>query len=88
MERHSGEIDLVSGHGAERRVIPTGADNRDSSHFGADLELVRTMRRFIAGEAPPAGVRDGLASLELVEAARRSMAASGRAVDPRNQEFL
>ncbi|WP_428929246.1 Gfo/Idh/MocA family protein [Marinibacterium sp. SX1] len=88
MERHSGEIDLVSGHGAERRVIPAGADNRDSSHFGADLELVRTMRRFIAGEAPPAGVRDGLASLELVEAARRSMAANGRAVDPRNQEFL
>ena len=88
MERHSGQIDLVTDHGATREVIEAGADNRDSSHFGADLELVRTMRRFVGGEIPPAGVRDGLASLRLVEAARKSMAAQGRPVNPRTQEYL
>lgn len=88
MERHSGQIDLVSQHGAKREVIEAGAANRDSSHFGADLELVRTMRRFVAGETPPAGVADGLASLRLVEAARKSMADQGRPVNPRTQEFL
>ncbi|MAC81548.1 MAG: hypothetical protein CML66_26200 [Rhodobacteraceae bacterium] len=88
MERHSGQIDLVSAHGATHEVIAAGGDDRDSSHFGADLELVRTMRRFVAGERPPAGVQDGLASLRLVEAARKSMAAQGRPVDPRTQEIL
>lgn len=46
------------------------------------------MRRFVDGEQPPAGVRDGLASLRLVEAARKSMASQGRPVDPRTLEFL
>jgi len=88
MERHSGQIDLVSGHGSSREIIEAGAAERSSSHFGADLELVRTMRRFMDGELPPAGVQDGLASLEIVAAAKMSMAAQGRPVNPRTQEFL
>lgn len=88
MERHSGQIDLVSAHGKNREIIEAGAADRSSSHFGADLELVRAMRRFMDGELPPAGVRDGLISLELVAAAKRSLAAQGRPVDPRTQEFL
>lgn len=88
MERHSGEIDLVSEHGARREILKAGAANRHSSHFGADLELVHTMRRFIAGEQPPAGVRDGLASLRIVHAAQKSMAAQGRPVHPQTQDFL
>lgn len=88
MERHSGQIDLVSAHGRRREIIEAGAKERTSSHFGADLELVRTMRRFMDGERPPAGVRDGLASLELVTAARKSLHAQGRPVDPRTQAFL
>jgi len=88
MERHSGEIDLVADHGARHETIKAGAANRDSSHFGADLELVSTMRRFIDGELPPAGVRDGLASLRIVHAAQKSMAAQGRPVNPLTQDFL
>lgn len=88
MERHSGQIDLVSDHGKNREVIEAGAAERSSSHFGADLELVRTMRRFMDGEVPPAGVRDGVASLELVTAAKKSIAAQGRPVNPKTQEFL
>lgn len=88
MERHSGQIDLVSDHGHAHQVLNAGAENRDSSHFGADLELVRTMRRFMDGERPPAGVTDGLASLRIVEAARKSLRADGRPVDPQTQEYL
>ena len=56
LERHSGKIDLVTAHGASREVIDTATADRASSHFGADLELIRTMRRFYNGEPPPAGV--------------------------------
>lgn len=88
MERHSGQIDLISDHGKKREIIEAAASERTSSHFGADLELVRTMRRFMDGERPPAGVRDGLASLALVTAAKASLDAGGRPVDPRTQDFL
>ena len=88
MERHSGQIDLVSDHGNRHELLEVAAADNDSSHFGADLELVRTMRRFIGGETPPAGVRDGLASLQIVHAAQKSMAAQGRPVNPRTQDYL
>ncbi|WGT51359.1 Gfo/Idh/MocA family protein [Thioclava nitratireducens] len=88
MERHSGEIDLVSNYGQSRDVIEAVSNDRSSSHFGADLELVRTMRRFADGEVPPVGVPEGVASLRLVRAAQMSLNGGGRAVDPKTMEFV
>jgi len=82
LERYSGEIDLVSDYGRHNEVIePAGAD-RDSSHFGADQQLVQTLRAFVDGARPPVGVKEGLASLQLVLAAQKSLGARGRPVDP------
>lgn len=88
MERHSGEIDLVSNFGRSRDVVEPVSNDRSSSHFGADLELVRTMRRFAGGEVPPVGVPEGVASLRLVHAAQLSLDAGGRAVNPETLEFV
>ncbi len=82
MERHSGSIDLVADHGHKHETITFNDPNRSSTHFGADLELVRTMRRFCAGEVPPVGVKEGLASLQLVLAASQSLRNGGAPVDP------
>lgn len=83
MERHSGQIDLVSDHGHHRDIVSASSVDAGSSHFGADLELVRTMERFCAGERPPVGPKEGLASLRLVQAAQRSLHQGGMPVDPR-----
>lgn len=87
MERHSGRIDLVHDYGRTHDVIENAAADRSSSHFGADLALVRTLRRFVDGETPPVGVLEGIASLRLVLAAQKSMRAGGRPVDPATMEF-
>lgn len=88
MERHSGRIDLVADHGHRHEQLDFSSPDRDSTHFGADLELVRTLRRFCDGEKPPVGVREGVASLRLVLAAQKSLRSNGRPVDPATLEFL
>jgi predicted dehydrogenase len=88
MERHSGMIDVVSDYGRKHDTVSFNDPERSSTHFGADLELVRTMRRFCAGEKPPVGVTEGLASLKLVLAAQQSLRSGGRPVDPETQEAL
>jgi predicted dehydrogenase len=87
MERHSGTIDLVADHGRRRESFRPEAPDRGSSHFGADLELVRTLRRFVDGETPPVGVQEGIASLRLVLAAQRSLRAGGRPIDLRTGDW-
>lgn len=87
MERHSGAIDCVSAHGHRHSVIHPDAPDRETSHFGADLQLVRALRRYIDGEAPPVGVPEGVASLQLVIAAQKSLSAGGRPVDPRTGDW-
>ena len=82
MERHSGTIDVVSAHGHKTETIAFADPDRASTHFGADLELVRTMRGFMGGEAPPVGCRDGLNSLRMVHAALWSLRQGGQPVDP------
>ena len=88
MERHSGTIDVVADHGHKHEVLSFTNPERSSTHFGADLELVRTLRRFCGGEAPPVGVREGVASLRLVLAAQASLRHGGRPFDPETLEAL
>ncbi|WP_417410459.1 Gfo/Idh/MocA family protein [Hoeflea sp.] len=87
MERHTGGIDLISEYGHRHERIDFNQAERSSSHFGADLELVRTMARFVAGETPPVGPSDGLASLRMVVAAQQSLENGGAPVDPRALEI-
>lgn len=82
MERHSGTIDVVAAHGHQTETITFPDPERQSTHFGADRQLVRTMRRFFDGEPPPVGPRDGLSSLRMVHAALKSLRNRGIPVDP------
>jgi predicted dehydrogenase len=86
MERHSGRIDVVADHGRKHEVLSFNDPDRSSTHFGADLELVRTLRRFCGGERPPVGANEGLASLRLVLAAQQSLRDGGVPVDPETLE--
>lgn len=87
MERHSGSIDLVAEHGKTHQTITPDVPDRGSSHFGADLQLVRSLRRFVDGEAPTVGVPEGIASLQLVVAAQKSLKAGGRPVNPQTGDW-
>ncbi len=84
MERHSGSIDVISDHGHKTETIAFADPDRESTHFGADLELVRTMRGFAGGDAPPVGPGDGLNSLRMVHAALWSLRNGGQPIDPFN----
>lgn len=82
MERHSGDIDLIEQHGLSRAKVHYPNPDRESSHYGADRELVRKLERFLKGELPPVGVAEGVASLRLVTAAQISLSEGSRPVDP------
>jgi predicted dehydrogenase len=86
MERHSGSIDIVSAHGHKAETVTFTDPERQSTHFGADLELVRTMRAFCAGATPPVGPGDGLSSLRMVHAALWSLRNGGQPIDPARVE--
>lgn len=76
LERGTGRVEVISGYGARREVIEPGRA-LESSHFGADLQLVRDIAAMARGEAPPAAVSDGVEALRMIEASRRSAAAGG-----------
>lgn len=78
LERHSGTIDLVSDHGQSHATVGFTSAERDSTHFGADLEVIRTLRRFVEGEQPPVGVAEGVGSLRLVDLALQSLREQGQ----------
>jgi len=88
MERHSGEIDLVEDYGYTRGVIEPDPATRDSTHYGADRQLVREIVNFMQGTPPPVGVREGVESMRLVAAAKLSLAQGGVPIDPRNFDLI
>ncbi len=79
LERGSGSVRVVSRYGAHEETIQA-TGGLDSSHFGADLQLIADIARLPAHATPPAGVREGLEALRLVEATRRSAGEGGRIV--------
>ncbi len=79
LERSTGRVTLTNQYGANREVFePDQA--LESSHFGADLQLVRDIAAMVDRPHPPATVRDGVESLRLVEATRRSALSGGSTV--------
>lgn len=80
MERSSGKIDVVSDYGKKQETIEFNDAERNTTHFGADRQLVRKLRAFYDGETPPVGVSEGVKSLRIVLAAQQSIRLHGQSV--------
>lgn len=80
LNRHTGEVTLFSDFGRKTEAFDCRGEDFDSSHFGADRQLIRALRDFYEGKEPVAGVRDGFVSLEMVLAAQDSIDHGSRPV--------
>ncbi len=81
LNRSTGVIQLYSDYGRAQSTIEAGGPDFESSHYGADLELVRTLRRFFDGGEAPAGTREGLESLQMILATVQSVQLRGEPQD-------
>jgi predicted dehydrogenase len=77
LTRQTGMLDLVTDYGREHEVLDCKDEGFHSSHFGADVELIRELRRFCDGAEPVASARDGLEATRMVMAALQSMDGGG-----------
>ncbi|MFP4510869.1 MAG: Gfo/Idh/MocA family protein [Spirochaetaceae bacterium] len=77
LTRSTGAIQLISDYGKTTKTIDARGPDFESSHYGADLELVRTLRRFCDGGDVPAGSEEGIESLRMIHATVRSVSAGG-----------
>ncbi len=76
------DIDHASGdYGASHEVIDCRDEHFEGSHFGADVALIRELRRFCDGAPPAVGARAGLEATRMVMAALRSMDGGGVTVE-------
>ena len=75
--RHTGMLDVVRDRGAEREVLDLRQTGFGGSHFGADAELIRELRRFYDGAPPLVSARCGLEATRMVMAALRKMSRIG-----------
>lgn len=77
LTRHTGSLDVVADYGDEHQVIDCRDDDFGTTHFGADLALIRELRRFCDGAAPTVSARAGLEATRMVAAALQSMDQGG-----------
>jgi predicted dehydrogenase len=80
VNRHEGVVTVATDHGRKTEVIDCRDEEFETSHFGADLELIRALRAFYDGHPPIAGADDGFTSLEVVHAVQESIERSGQPV--------
>ena len=79
--RHSGELDVVSEYGRNCELIDARDAHHESTHFGADIRLVKELRSFADGAPPVVGCRAGHIASATVFAALESIEADGAPVD-------
>jgi hypothetical protein len=84
LTRGTGEIDLIANHGEVHERLDARGDYFDSSHFGADVELLHAIRDHFFGRNPVAGTRDGLESLKMVLATQDLIEKGGGAISLRD----
>ncbi len=70
----------------KHRVYKVSNPDKGSSHYGADRQLVKSLRAFADGEAPTVGVREGIASLKMVLATQHSISNHGAFVSGADME--
>lgn len=80
VNRHEGTVAVDTDYGKTREVFDCRGDEFDTSHFGADRDLVRALRAFYDGAKPIATAEDGYMSLEMVLAAQDSIQHGGQPV--------
>lgn len=86
LNRDTGEIDLISNYGENHQIIDATGPHFNSSHFGADIELLRAVRDHYHGSLPVAGTLDGYESLRMVEATQRAIDQGGSLLSLRTNE--
>ncbi|MBL4700930.1 MAG: Gfo/Idh/MocA family oxidoreductase [Phycisphaeraceae bacterium] len=80
LKRHTAELDIVSHYGEFHEVINYKDDAFETSHFGADLKLIRDMRSFFDGESPIVSAQHGFESTRMVMATHQSIDNVGQTV--------
>jgi predicted dehydrogenase len=80
LNRHNGALEIISNYGDERETIDCRGTDFQSSHFGADLELARELRRFADGKPPVVSARHGYEATRLVMATHQAIDAGGGTV--------
>lgn len=81
LTRLRGEIDLVTDYGDRRcETIRCQAEAFDSSHFGADRQLVRDLAAFARGAASPVSGWHGMEATRMILGAMQSIDEGGRTV--------
>jgi len=80
LTRTSAEIDLVADYGKRHEVIDCKGPEHNTSHYGADRQMVRDIRRFVDGGEPVVSVRDGYESTRMIMATHRSIDSGGDTV--------
>ena len=80
LTRHTGMLNVVTDYGETHEVIDCKGEDFGSSHFGADLELVRELKTFYDGASPLVSATNGLESARLIEAGLRSIDSGGQMV--------
>jgi predicted dehydrogenase len=80
LTRHTGMLDIVTDYGQTKQVLDCRDENFEDSHFGADIALVKELRRFCDGAPPSVTARAGLEATRMVMAAFRSMDAGGTTI--------
>jgi predicted dehydrogenase len=86
LTRDTGEIDIIREYGAKQESVDARGPHFGSSHFGADIELLKAIRRHYDGKDPVAGTKDGYESLRMVEATHRAIEGGGLTISLRGKE--
>jgi predicted dehydrogenase len=73
LTRQTGTLDVVADYGRAHKVLDCRDEHFGSSHFGADVELVRELRRFCDGAPPTVSARSGLEATRMAMALFESM---------------
>ena len=81
LTRHTGHLDLVPEYGEVHEEYDCRNENFYDSHFGADMELIKEIRRFCDGTPPAVSARAGLEATRMVMGAFQSMDSGGTTVE-------
>lgn len=85
LTRHTGQLDVISDHGNHHEILDCRDAEFGSSHFGADLKLIRELRAFYAGAPPVVSATNGLTATRLVMAIHESVDRGGVTVSLNDQ---
>lgn len=80
LNRHTGHVDVVTDYGATHQEFDCRDENFYDSHFGADMALVKELRRFTDGALPKVSAGAGLEATRMVMGAFKSMDNGGSTV--------